>query len=116
MGKPSKSRVSTAMFEILLSLAGGDLHGYAIMKEVEARRMGEVRLGPTSLYRSLNKLLQLGYIEEVDGEQADGDPDRRRVYRILDPGLEAATRRAQSLARSIEAARERHLLSGESAL
>ena len=115
MGNSSKDRVSTAMFEILLSLAGEDLHGYAIMKEVEARTVGEVKLGPTSLYRSLNKLLQLGYIEEVDGDEVGADPDRRRVYRLLDPGREVAARRAYSLSRSVETARERRLFSGEGA-
>jgi DNA-binding PadR family transcriptional regulator len=114
MDSHAGSPLSTALFEILLSLAGGDQHGYAIMKEVEERTGGEVRLGPTSLYRSLKKLLLLGYIQEVPEDPGATEDDRRKVYRILDRGREAAARRADALARSVEEARRRHLLSGES--
>lgn len=114
MGRETQSWQSPATFEILLSLAGGELHGYAIMKEIRDRTRGDVTLGPTSLYRSLKKLLNLGYIEEVE-QDADGDPDRRRVYRLLPAGRDAVTRRADSLSRSLAVAREQGLLSEEAA-
>jgi DNA-binding PadR family transcriptional regulator len=98
------------MFEILLSLAGGERHGYAIMREVEERTRGEVSLGPATLYRSIRKLLRLGYIE---ASREDGDPEeseRRRYYRILEAGRQAAAVRAESLAKSVEVARSRDLL------
>ena len=102
--------LSPAMFEILLSLAGGDRHGYAIMREVEERTGGEVSLGPTTLYRSIRKLLRLGYIEACREERDPQDQERRRYYRILDPGRRAVAARAESLARSVEVARSLDLL------
>jgi DNA-binding PadR family transcriptional regulator len=113
MGGRTELRLSPAMFEILLCLAGGELHGYAIMKEVRDRTGGEVSLGPTSLYRSLEKLLRLGYIKQVESETGAGDSDRRVVYKLLEAGRDAAARRADSLARSVDVARRRRLLSGE---
>ncbi len=107
--------LSPALFEILLSLAGGELHGYAIMKDVRDRTSGDVNLGPTSLYRSLKKLLHLGYIEEVEQEAATEDPDRRRVYMLLPAGRDAVARRADSLSRSVAVARRQGLLSEEAA-
>ena len=112
MEKPAGSHLNTNMFEILLSLSGGDLHGYAIMKEIQERSGGEVKLGPTSLYRSLKKLLVLGYIQEIDGEAESEGDERRRIYHLLDRGREAAARRAESLSRSIEVARQRRLIPG----
>src|SRR6266498_5686200 len=70
-----------ATFHILLALADGELHGYAIMKGVAARSEGTVRLGPGTLYGALKRLLETGLVEEC-GERADperGD-ERRRHY------------------------------------
>ena len=56
----------TAMeFEILLSLAGGDLHGYAIIQDVAARTDGEVRLTASTLYAAIKRLLESGLIEPL---------------------------------------------------
>ena len=115
MSKAAPLRLTSAMFEILLSLGGEALHGYAIMKEIEERTGGEVALGPTTLYRSLKELLRHGYIEE--GEKTD-DPDadsRRRTYRLTQSGREAAARRAAALASSLEAARRMGLRPQEGA-
>ena len=109
------SQLSPAMFEILLSLAGADLHGYAIMKEVKDRTRGEVSLGPTTLYRSLNKLLELRFIQEVEEEEDTLGDSRRRYYRLLDKGREAARQRADALSRSVEIAEHRGILSREGA-
>src|SRR6266516_2682577 len=65
-----------ATFHILLALADGELHGYAIMKGVAARSEGTVRLGPGTLYGSLKRLLEAGLVEE-SGERAD--PERGDV-------------------------------------
>jgi DNA-binding PadR family transcriptional regulator len=56
-----------AAFHILLALAGEDRHGYAIMRQVEQRTGGRVRLGPGTLYGSLKSLLEARLIEELDG-------------------------------------------------
>src|SRR3977135_3989792 len=77
-----------ATFDILLALADGELHGYAIMKDVAARSEGAVRLGPGTLYGALKRLLKAGLVEE-GGERADperGD-ERRRYYRLPQSGF-----------------------------
>ena len=83
--------LTPAVLEILLALAEGDLHGYAIMREVERRTGGETRLGPGTLYRSVGQLLDRGWIRETD-ERPDPnlDDERRRYYRLTDLGRRAA--------------------------
>src|ERR1039458_8793139 len=81
--------LSPAVFHILLALSAGDRHGYAIMKEAAEQSEGRVRLGPGTLYRSIQNLLSAGWIEEA-GERADltsGD-ERRRYYRLTGIGRE----------------------------
>src|SRR4051812_19617105 len=84
----SQLPLAPATFQILLALAGGERHGYAIMKEVAARNDGAVRLGPGTLYGALKRLLETGLVEE-GGERADPDlsDDRRRYYRLTKLGL-----------------------------
>jgi DNA-binding PadR family transcriptional regulator len=73
--------------EILLALADGEAHGYAIMRAVEQRSGGRTRLGPGTLYAALKRLLAARLIEEA-GERGDGERDqsRRRYYRLSDFG------------------------------
>src|SRR3989442_9831463 len=77
-----------ATFHILLALADGELHGYAIMKGVAARSEGAVRLGPGTLYGSLKRLLEAGLVAEGGGpaEPERGD-DTQRYFRITLSGL-----------------------------
>src|SRR2546422_9260031 len=80
-----------ATFHILLALADGEQHGYAIMKGVTARSEGTVRLGPGTLYGALKRLLEAGLGKE-GGERTDpgrGD-ERRRYYRLTQLGLSVA--------------------------
>jgi DNA-binding PadR family transcriptional regulator len=76
-----------AELEILLALADGEAHGYAMMRAVEQRSGGRTRLGPGTLYAALKRLLAAGLIEEA-GERGDGERDqaRRRCYRLSDFG------------------------------
>ena len=96
-----------AAFLLLVSLAGGDRHGYALRKEVAARSEGTVRLGPASLYRTIATLLESGLIEESGRRPApDVDDERRRYYRITDRGRHALrdeARRLESLAAAARA-------------
>jgi DNA-binding PadR family transcriptional regulator len=103
--------LTPAMFHILLALAGGERHGYAIMREVEALTGGAQRLGPGSLYGSIKRLLAAGLIEEC-GERPDpaADDQRRRYYRLTDLGRRAAGAEARRLEALVRAARGRHLL------
>jgi len=83
--------MSPAFFHILLSLGAGERHGYAIKREVAARTEGKLKLGPGVLYGSINKLLELGLIEETeDRPDPHLDDERRRYYRITSFGRKAA--------------------------
>jgi DNA-binding PadR family transcriptional regulator len=89
-------------FHILLALAGGDLHGYAIMQEVQRLSEGSVRLGPGTLYRLLKVLLDRGLIAE-SGERPDPahDDERRRYYRLTDFGQQVALAETRRLTRLV---------------
>src|SRR3954451_13290057 len=83
--------LSPAIFHILLSLGEGERHGYAIRREIAARTEGKLKLGPGVLYGSINKLLELGLIEEAeDRPDPHLDDERRRYYRITSQGRNAA--------------------------
>lgn len=100
-----------ATFHVLLALADGEQHGYAIMKGVAARSDGMVRLGPGTLYGTLKRLLEAGLVEE-SGERADperGD-ERRRYYRLTTVGLAVARAEARRLDRVVRAARRKKLI------
>jgi DNA-binding PadR family transcriptional regulator len=111
VGSGAERPLTPAMFHILLALAGGERHGYAIMQEVEALTGGALRLGPGSLYGSIKRMLADGLIEEC-GERSDpaaGD-ERRRYYRLTDLGRRAAGAEARRLEVLVRAARGRRLL------
>jgi DNA-binding PadR family transcriptional regulator len=104
--------LTPAVFHILLALADGESHGYGIMQDVERFTNGETRLGPGTLYRSIQRMLVDGLIEELAIALHDEtDEDRRRYYRITPKGLAVAKREAQRLADLVDAARHRQLLS-----
>ena len=103
--------LTPAIFAILVTLADGERHGYGIMREV-AMRGGTTRLGPGTLYRSINRMLADGMIEEA-GEHTDAeapDDERRRYYRLTPFGRLVAEAEAQRLARLVGLAREKRLL------
>ena len=71
-----------AELEILIALADGEAHGYAIMRAVAERTEGRRRLGPGTLYTALKRLLAARLIEEVGAGRDAGIEDRRRLYRL----------------------------------
>jgi DNA-binding PadR family transcriptional regulator len=73
--------LSSATLHILLSLAGEELHGYAIMQEVQRQSEGKYKLGPGTLYDNLQKMIDRGLVEELGKKPGDDDP-RRRYYRL----------------------------------
>ena len=83
--------LSPAVFHILLSLAGGERHGYALRREIAQRTGGKLKLGPGVLYGSIHKMLAWELIEESD-ERPDPhlDDERRRYYRITPHGRKVA--------------------------
>jgi DNA-binding PadR family transcriptional regulator len=92
-------------FHIMLSLAGGEQHGYGIMQEVLNRTTGKVRLWPATLYGSIKRLIEAELIEESDERPApELDDARRRYYRLTALGrrvLDAECERLQELVRTI---------------
>jgi DNA-binding PadR family transcriptional regulator len=103
--------LTTAMFEILVALADGERHGYGIMQEVDARTEGKMRLGPGTLYRSLQRLIEDGLILESEERPApEMDDERRRYYRITDFGYRVAVAEANRLAELVAMAQAKKLL------
>jgi len=103
-----------AAFQILLSLAGEDLHGYAIMRQVEEQSSGRIRLGPGTLYSSIQALLEEGLIEEVDlSGKSESFDERRRYYRLTSTGRRLARAEAEKLADLLRVARAKNILRGE---
>jgi DNA-binding PadR family transcriptional regulator len=96
-------------FQILLSLADRDLHGYAIIRDVHDRTGGEMRLTASTLYAALQRMLDAGMIDEVDRRRPDDDP-RRRYYALTRYGREVARAEARRLERLIDMARGKRLL------
>jgi DNA-binding PadR family transcriptional regulator len=95
--------LTPAVFYILFALAEGEKHGYAIMKEVESVSGGQFTMGPGTLYTTLQRLLELGLIEETS-TPSDSER-RRRGYRLSRMGrkaLEAELGRMESLVRSAQ--------------
>ncbi|MBM3786781.1 MAG: PadR family transcriptional regulator [Acidobacteria bacterium] len=74
-----------AAFHILVALADADKHGYAIMQDVTERTRGAVRLNVGTLYSTIKRLLETGWIEELD-ERPSEDDERRRYYRLTEVG------------------------------
>lgn len=103
----------SAAFNILLALAGEDLHGYAIMRQVEEQTRGRVRLGPGTLYGSLRTLLEASFIEELEDSSGPKDTaERRRYYRLTPAGLKLVRAEVESLAHTLRIARAKRILRG----
>jgi DNA-binding PadR family transcriptional regulator len=103
--------LTPAAFQVLLVLAGGDAHGYAVMREVEDLTEGGVRLGPGTLYRTIGRLVADGLIVECDGSEPGAPHDaRRRRYRLTETGRQAVRAQARLQARLVERARAAGLL------
>lgn len=103
--------LTPADFNILLALANGEKHGYAIMQEVITNTGGKLRLGPGTLYGAIKRLLEDDLIEESD-ERPDPahDDERRRYYRMTEFGKRVAAAEAARLDELVGLARSRRLL------
>lgn len=114
MPKRKLDPLPAAAFQILLSLAEEDLHGYAIMRQVEEQTAGRMRLGPGTLYSSIQTLLEEKLIEEVESrEDAEGSKERRRCYRLTSAGRKLARAEAERLADLLRVARAKKIWRGE---
>lgn len=102
--------LSPFALHVLLSLADGDKHGYAIIKEVRRRTGGDVEIGASSLYALLRRLLEDGLVIETD-ERPDPalDDERRRYYRLSPFGRDVAIADVKRLESVILQARAKKL-------
>ncbi len=99
--------LSPAAFSILLALKDGEKHGYLILREVAERTQGQVRLLPGTLYNLLKRMLEDGWIEELD-ERPDPelDDERRRYYRLSGLGERVLNQEARRLESLVQLARQ----------
>lgn len=101
---------------ILLALAEGALHGYGILKSIEARVGDEVSLDPANLYRSLKRLRRDGIVEVADEpDDVDAPVEQRRYFALTERGRAVVAAEARRLARLTALAREIDLLGPEGA-
>jgi DNA-binding PadR family transcriptional regulator len=114
MPKQKLNPLPSAAFQILLSLADEDRHGYAIMRQVEEQTVGSLRLGPGTLYSSIQSLLDAKFIEEVEPREnpKPGD-ERRRYYSLTSEGRKAARAEAEKMAAWLRVARTKKILRGD---
>jgi DNA-binding PadR family transcriptional regulator len=103
--------LTPAAFHVLLSLAEGERHGYAIMQEVARDTAGRMKMGPGTLYGTIKRLLEAGLIEESD-ERPDPelDDERRRYYRLSGLGERVVRAEAQRYADMAAVARGKRLI------
>jgi DNA-binding PadR family transcriptional regulator len=97
---------SLPVLHIMLALADGARHGYAIKREVERRTDGAIRLGPGTLYEAIQRLEEGGLIEETtDVEPANGQEAQRRYYRLTDRGWSSLRTEIRALGELVDVAR-----------
>lgn len=100
--------LTPVVLHILVALADGPGHGYAVAQEVERVTDGRVRMGPGTLYGGLQRMRDDGLIEETENPGEDAaHADRRRYYRLTDLGREALRAEAGRLARTVDLVRAR---------
>ncbi|HUY77777.1 MAG TPA: PadR family transcriptional regulator [Ktedonobacterales bacterium] len=115
--------LTPAVFHILLALADGEKHGYAIMQEVSARTDGAMRMGPGTLYGSIQRMLKDGLVVEAQARAEatpSADPsrqtgpleERRRYYRLTGFGRLVVQAEARRLEQLVRVAQTKQLLPG----
>jgi len=110
-GRQIAPPLSPAIFHILLALAAGEMHGYAIMQEIVILSDGRVHLGPGTLYGSIKRLLAARLIEESDDRpDPELDDERRRYYRLTQDGHRVLAAEAERLQQLVRAARARKVV------
>jgi DNA-binding PadR family transcriptional regulator len=101
--------LTPAVFHVLLALSGGERHGYGILKEVLRQTGGEVRLGPGTLYGTLQRLMDASLVEECEGP-GEREDERRRYYRLTRSGRQALQMEARRMEILVRAARAQHII------
>jgi DNA-binding PadR family transcriptional regulator len=104
--RTARRPLSLPVLHILLALADGAKHGYAIKQDVEQRTDGSIRLGPGTLYEAIQRLEDSGLITESSGDDpVNGQEAQRRYYRLTERGWTALRSEVQHLGRIVDLAR-----------
>lgn len=103
--------LTPTVFHMLLALADGDKHGYAIMQAVEAETNGHMRIHIGSLYGSIRRMMDSGLIKETsERPDPDLDDERRRYYGLTHLGRRVLAAESSRLARALVIARKKRVL------
>ena len=103
--------LTPAVLHILLALADGDQHGYAIAQTVEELTSGTVRMGPGTLYGSIGRMVANGLLEESSrGRGRVAEDERRRFYRMTALGRRVLESEMERLDRVVALARAKNVL------
>jgi DNA-binding PadR family transcriptional regulator len=94
---------------ILLALAEGDLHGYAIAKDVERQTEGQLNVGTGSLYAALQRMRNDALITDSPDDPPVGVDPRRRYFRITPFGREVARQETVRMAKVLAVARGKRI-------
>lgn len=98
--------LTPAVVHVLLSLSGGERHGYGILKEVLRQTEGRLRLGPGTIYGTLQRLMEMGWVEESEGPVRSVD-ERRKDHRLTRSGRNALETEVDRLDAIVRVARSR---------
>jgi DNA-binding PadR family transcriptional regulator len=102
--------LTVPVYQVLLSLLDGPLHGYALLADIEARTRGEVRLTASTLYGAIARMVEAKLLAEVPA----GAGDRRRSYQITRAGRSLVRDEAERLARAAGFARAKRVIGARS--
>jgi DNA-binding PadR family transcriptional regulator len=99
-----------SVMHIIVALANGDKHGYAIMRDIADVSDGVVRMGSGTLYGSIKRMLDQGLIEEAEQRPDPAlDDERRRYYRLTQFGHRVGAAEHRRLSALVDAGRLRQL-------
>ena len=113
MTRPAAEKLlplTPVVLHILLALTDGERHGYAIAQEVEETTAGKIRMGPGTLYGSIQRMLTAELIEEIAPRKRADDDERRRYYRMTHFGKRVLEMELERLADVVRIARGKRLL------
>jgi DNA-binding PadR family transcriptional regulator len=103
--------LTAVVLHILLALADGERHGYAIAQEIEETTGGQIRTGPGTLYGSIQRMLGSSLIEEAPRRKRTAEDDeRRRYYRVTPFGRRVLELELQRLSQVVRLARQKRLV------
>lgn len=112
MGRPDLPPLSVPVYQILVALARGPAHGYALIEGIRERTDGEVDLTPSTLYGALHRLLDQGWIVEEAVTDSEAGGPQRRIYGLTEAGRSMAQAEARRLHRAAAQAVDAHLVEG----